>query len=144
MVRAFDQLAERAGTHGRLVDNQAITQLMNYCAWTEGRVGRRWSMSIPRTFYNANCPVCSAGVAHICRLTGGGDDLRVGVPAFAALWDETPRYRRLARIVRLPVVSQGADVLYELLAIVLYAWNKRREQRQARACRAAVPARGAE
>jgi predicted DCC family thiol-disulfide oxidoreductase YuxK len=70
--------------------------------------------------------------------------LRVGVPAFAALWDETPRYRRLARIVRLPVVHQGADALYELVAIVLYAWNKRREQRQARACRAAVPARGAE
>jgi len=36
------------------------------------------------------------------------------------------------------------DALYELLAIVLYAWNKRREQRQARACRAAVSARGAE
>jgi hypothetical protein len=41
-------------------------------------------------------------------------------------------------------VRQGADALYELIAIVLYAWNKRREQRQARACRAAVPARGAE
>jgi predicted DCC family thiol-disulfide oxidoreductase YuxK len=129
-------------------------------------------MSIPRTFYNANCPVCSAGVAHIRRLTGGGDDLwvditarpdalmnygadveavkkrlhvidrqgvlRVGVPAFAALWDETPRYRPLARIVRLPVVRQAAAASYELLAIVLYAWNKRRERRQARACRATV------
>ena len=138
-------------------------------------------MSIPRTFYNANCPVCSAGVAHIRRLTGGGNDLwvditarpdalasygadvdtvkkrlhvidrqgvlRVEGPAFAALWDETPRYHRLARNVRLPMVRQGADALYELLhelAIVLYAWNKRREQRQARACRAAVSARGAE
>jgi predicted DCC family thiol-disulfide oxidoreductase YuxK len=129
-------------------------------------------MSIPRTFYNANCPVCSAGVAYIRRQTGGGDDLwvditthpdalmnygadveavkkrlhvidrqgvlRVGVPAFAALWDETPRYRRLARIVRLPAVRQAAAASYELLAIVLYAWNKRRERRQARACRATI------
>ena len=135
-------------------------------------------MSIPRTFYNANCPVCSAGVAHIRRLTGGGNDLWVDItarpdalasygadvdtvkkrlhvidrqgvlgvegPAFAALWVETTRYHRLARNVRLPMVRQGADALYELLAIVLYAWNKRREQRQARACRAAVSARGAE
>ncbi len=62
--------------------------------------------------------------------------LRVGIPAFAALWDETPRYRRLARILRLPLVRQGAAAFYELLAIVLYAWNKRRERRQAQACRA--------
>ena len=127
-------------------------------------------MGTPRTFYNADCPVCSAGVAHIRRLTGGEDDLwvdittrpdalvnygadveavkkrlhvidqegvlRVGIPAFAALWDETPRYRRLARILRLPLVRQGAAAFYELLAIVLYAWNKRRERRQAQACRA--------
>lgn len=129
-------------------------------------------MSSPRTFYNANCPVCSAGVAHIRQLTGGSNDLwvditaqpdaltsygadveavkkrlhvidrqgvlRVGIPAFAALWDETPRYRRLARIARLPVVRQAAAALYELLASVLYAWNKRRERRQAQTCRATI------
>jgi predicted DCC family thiol-disulfide oxidoreductase YuxK len=129
-------------------------------------------MSTPKTFYNAKCPVCSAGVAHIRRLSGGGDDLwvditnrpdalmsygadveavkkrlhvidrqgvlRVGIPAFAALWDETPRYRRLAGFVRLPVMREGAAAFYELMAIVLYAWNKRRERRQAQACRAAV------
>ncbi len=64
--------------------------------------------------------------------------LLIGIPAFAALWDETPRYRRLARIVRLPVVSRGGAALYELLAIALYAWNKRRERRQALACHATV------
>src|ERR1700754_2219531 len=108
-------------------------------------------MNAPTTFYNADCPVCSAGVAHIRQLTGGGDDrwvditahpgalahhgvdvqavkkrlhvidragtLRVGIAAFAALWDETPRYRILAKIVRLPGVFQLATALYELLAI---------------------------
>lgn len=121
-------------------------------------------MSTPRTFYNADCPVCSAGVAHMRQLTGGSDDLwvditahpgalanhgadveaikkrlhvidrhgvlRVGMPAVAALWDETPRYRSIAQFVRLPLVRQLADALYELLARLLYAWNKRREQRQ--------------
>jgi predicted DCC family thiol-disulfide oxidoreductase YuxK len=55
--------------------------------------------------------------------------LRVGVPAFAALWDEIPRYRWLAAVVRLPVVRQIAAGSYEVLATILYAWNKRRERR---------------
>jgi predicted DCC family thiol-disulfide oxidoreductase YuxK len=130
-------------------------------------------MDAPTTFYNADCPVCSAGVAHIRRLTGGGDErwiditahpgaladhdvdiqavkkrlhvidrsgkLQVGVAAFAALWDETPRYRILARIVRLPGLYQLAVVLYELLAIVLYAWNMRREKRRGLACSISPP-----
>jgi len=45
-------------------------------------------MSIPRTFYNANCPVCSAGVAHIRRLTGGGDDLSTS-RSVPTLWRAT-------------------------------------------------------
>jgi hypothetical protein len=43
---------------------------------------------------------------------------------------------------RTSVVRQGAAAFHELLAIVLYAWNKRRERRQAQACRAAVTGRG--
>ncbi len=133
-------------------------------------------MNAPTTFYNADCPVCSAGVSHIRQLTGGSDDrwvditahpdaladrgvtlsavtkrlhvidkagkLQVGVAAFAALWDETPRYRILARAVRLPGLKQLATVLYELLAIVLYAWNVRRERRQGPACSISPTARG--
>jgi predicted DCC family thiol-disulfide oxidoreductase YuxK len=127
-------------------------------------------MTAPITFFNARCPVCSAGVAHIRRLTGvPGDDrlwvditaqpvalqhrgvtveavkkrlhvidregvLRIGIPAFAALWDEVPRYRGLARFVRLPMVREISAVLYEALAIVLYVWNKRRERRQTPVC----------
>jgi len=60
--------------------------------------------------------------------------LRVGIPAFAALWDEVPRYRRLARFVRLPVMREISAALYEALAILLYAWNQRRERRQAALC----------
>jgi predicted DCC family thiol-disulfide oxidoreductase YuxK len=132
-------------------------------------------MAAPETFYNANCPVCSAGVTHIRRLVGTDlawvdigtrpdalaaygatleavkkrlhvidrqGVLRVGVPAFAALWDETPRYRWLARLLRLPVLREVAAAAYELLAIVLYAWNRRRERRQASACQSAVGAIG--
>jgi predicted DCC family thiol-disulfide oxidoreductase YuxK len=125
-------------------------------------------MNAPTTFYNADCPVCSAGVSHIRKITGGSEDrwiditahpaaladrgvdiqavkkrlhvidrsgkLQIGIAAFAALWDETPRYRILAGIVRLPGLYQLATALYELLAIVLYAWNMRRERRRGLAC----------
>lgn len=52
--------------------------------------------------------------------------LLVGVPAFAALWDELPHRRWLARLVRLPVVAIVAAGIYEALATLLFAWNRRR------------------
>lgn len=55
-----------------------------------------------------------------------------GVPAFAALWAEMPRFRPLARIVMWPGVRQVATVLYDqVLAPGLYHWHKRRERRLA-------------
>lgn len=53
--------------------------------------------------------------------------LRIGVPAFAALWSEIPRYRWLATLVGWPGIRQIAAGIYELLAVWLYARNKRRE-----------------
>lgn len=59
-----------------------------------------------------------------------GELLR-GVPAFAALWQEMPRFRWLARIVRLPVMRQAAHGLYEgVLAPALYALHRRRVRRR--------------
>lgn len=56
----------------------------------------------------------------------GEGRLLVGVPAFAALWDELPRHRWLARTVRRPIVAPLAAGLYDGLAAVLFAWNRRR------------------
>lgn len=53
--------------------------------------------------------------------------LQVGVPAFAALWSEIPRYRWLAVLVGLPGIRLLAAGVYELLAFWLYGRNKRRE-----------------
>ncbi len=53
--------------------------------------------------------------------------LRIGVPAFAALWSEIPRYRWLAAVVGWPGLRQLAAGIYELLAAWLYARNRRRE-----------------
>ncbi len=53
--------------------------------------------------------------------------LRIGVPAFAALWSEIPRYRWLATVVGWPGVRHVAAGIYELLAVWLYARNRRRE-----------------
>jgi predicted DCC family thiol-disulfide oxidoreductase YuxK len=56
-----------------------------------------------------------------------------GIPACAAIWDEIPRFRWRARLVRLPIVKQLAALAYEILAAVLYAWNKQRDRRRLRA-----------
>ena len=57
--------------------------------------------------------------------------LLVGVPAFARIWQELPRYRWLARLVDRPVVRPLAAWLYEPLAAGLYAWDRRRRRRVA-------------
>jgi predicted DCC family thiol-disulfide oxidoreductase YuxK len=120
-------------------------------------------MSVPRTYFNGDCPVCAAGIRRMRRATDGLDwidiaatpdavracgatreavkkrlhvidrdgVLRIGVPAFAALWDEVPRYRPLAYLVRLPLLRAIASGLYEIAAALLYAWNRRRERRRA-------------
>ena len=56
----------------------------------------------------------------------GEGRLRVGVEAFAAIWGELPRWRRLARLIGLPGLRSGAHWLYDRLAYRLYAWNQRR------------------
>ncbi len=60
-----------------------------------------------------------------------------GLPAFAALWEELPRLKWLARLVRLPVIRPlGALVYDRILAPVLYGMHCRRMARRARAERA--------
>lgn len=50
-----------------------------------------------------------------------------GIPAFLALWDDMPRYRWLARIVRLPGVHWVAVQAYDRIAApLLYRSHVRR------------------
>ncbi len=59
-----------------------------------------------------------------------GGVLYDGIPAFALLWDDLPRLRWLARLVRLPGVAWLAAALYDhVLAPALFALHKRRERR---------------
>ncbi|MEO0989952.1 MAG: DUF393 domain-containing protein [Pseudomonadota bacterium] len=53
-----------------------------------------------------------------------------GVPAFAALWTEMPRFRWAGWLVMQPVIRPVVNVLYEgVLAPALYALHKRRQRR---------------
>lgn len=61
--------------------------------------------------------------------------LLVGVPAFARIWEHLPRFRWLARLVRLPLLSTAAGLLYEPLAAGLYAWDRRRRRKAGAAAR---------
>lgn len=50
-----------------------------------------------------------------------------GVDAFALIWAEMPRFRWLARFVRLPVVHGLAELVYDYVAApALFAMHRRR------------------
>jgi predicted DCC family thiol-disulfide oxidoreductase YuxK len=52
-----------------------------------------------------------------------------GLPAFLILWEAMPRFRILARLLRLPVIRPLAAVTYDrLLAPALYAMDRRRRR----------------
>lgn len=50
-----------------------------------------------------------------------------GVDAFALVWDEMPRFRWLARLVRVPGIHRIAELLYDHVAApALFAMHRRR------------------
>jgi predicted DCC family thiol-disulfide oxidoreductase YuxK len=52
-----------------------------------------------------------------------------GVPAFARIWEELPRYRWLGTLVRLLIIRTLAASLYAPVAQLLYAMDRRRRRR---------------
>ena len=53
-----------------------------------------------------------------------------GVEAFILVWEAMPRFRWLARLLRLPLLRPVAELIYDrLLAPLLYAMHCRRESR---------------
>lgn len=58
-------------------------------------------------------------------------ELYGGIPAFIVLWEQMPRYRLLARIVRLPLIRQVSSLAYDYaLAPLIYRWHLRRMARR--------------
>lgn len=56
-----------------------------------------------------------------------------GVPAFIALWQDMPKYKRLAQFAGLPVIKQIASAIYDYaLAPAIYASHIRRRRRTGR------------
>lgn len=56
-----------------------------------------------------------------------------GIPAFIALWQDMPRYRRLAWLVSLPGIYQISVAAYDwVLAPLIYRWHLARLKRAAR------------
>ena len=53
-------------------------------------------------------------------------DLCAGAEAFAALWQETPGWRWLGRLLSVPGISALARWAYNRFADRLYAWNRRK------------------
>jgi len=50
--------------------------------------------------------------------------LRVGMEAVTAIFAETPNYRWMAFLAKLPILKQIAAQLYNATAHILYKWNK--------------------
>jgi len=51
-------------------------------------------------------------------------ELRIGIEAVTAIFNEVPRYKWLAVLARLPVLNIAAKGLYNLTAHILYKWNR--------------------
>ena len=51
-------------------------------------------------------------------------ELRVGMEAVTVICAETPRYRWLAHLSRLPILRQLSALLYNCTAHLLYKWNQ--------------------
>ena len=47
----------------------------------------------------------------------------VGVDAFIIIWSQIPRYKTLAKIIKIPIIYHLAFVTYEILALFLYFKN---------------------
>lgn len=58
---------------------------------------------------------------HLKTSTGQID---VGADAFLDLWSQTPGQRRLANLLRLPILKQLTRLAYNLFARLLYRWNR--------------------
>lgn len=56
--------------------------------------------------------------------------VQAGLAAFDSLWSRLPRYRRLARLARWPVLRPLMSAVYErILAPAVYALHRRRQAR---------------
>ena len=56
-----------------------------------------------------------------------------GVPAFLVIWQQLPRYRWLAKIVRLPIVHFLSNLVYDfVLAPMLYSAHLRRQRKRSK------------
>ena len=47
----------------------------------------------------------------------------VGVDAFILIWSKIPKYKRLGKIISLPLIYHFAIIIYEVLAFFLYIKN---------------------
>lgn len=70
-----------------------------------------------------------AGLRRLHALTAQGQ-LLAGVDAFIAIWERLPRYRWLARLVRLPLVRGLVGFGYDRVAApLLFELHRRRQRR---------------
>ncbi|MBO9472734.1 DUF393 domain-containing protein [Shimia sp. R10_1] len=101
------------------------TEICHYRAYTEAR-----GLDVAYDDLNGNAlsewQIDADEAAKRLHVTQNGE-VYVGVAAFAALWSTMPRYRWLAKIVRLPGLWQLANVIYDrLLAPWLYRKHLKR------------------
>ena len=50
--------------------------------------------------------------------------LHKGLDAFLIVWEEIPRYRILSKFAKLPLIYHLGWLIYEFIALLLYAKNK--------------------
>ena len=54
-----------------------------------------------------------------------GEKISQGAEAFLLLWKRIPKYRFLYKFLKLPIIFQMFDFVYEIVAFFLYMKNKK-------------------
>jgi predicted DCC family thiol-disulfide oxidoreductase YuxK len=54
--------------------------------------------------------------------------VRVGVDAFATLFEQTRGQKWLGRLLSLPVIHRSSQIAYRIFARILYIWNRSRRR----------------
>ena len=55
-----------------------------------------------------------------------GDELLIGADVAIAIWKMMPYYKWLGRVLNIPPLRQLTRISYDILAELLYGWNRRK------------------
>lgn len=96
----------------------------------QGREALEWRDVTDRGSGDVRCLIDPEAARQRLHVVDRDGSVLAGVPAFARIWENLPRYRWLGTLVRLPILRSVAAGGYAPVARLLYAMDRRRRRCQ--------------